>query len=203
MHLKIAPMTSKLCLWRLMTQMLWRINKVRGLRLKWSAGPPFFPLWQINFDPLKNGLKIFISKTCIFFIRNLRALHLFFAGTYIRIWGHLYSACIALQLYSALRFERLKRVQKSRAIPWEFWDEVFSLSMPSVCPRLTTVYLRNWNKLKSLLLNIWRLKFSLVVMLISLLKYFRDCHTSGVCSLLQLYNIWTYEQLPRFCFTIM
>ena len=52
----------------------------------------------------------------------------------------LYSAGIALQLYSALRFERLKRVQKSRAIPWEFWDEVFSLSMPSVCPHLTTVY---------------------------------------------------------------
>ena len=99
----------------------------------------FLPLWQITFDPLKNGLKIFISKTCIFFVRNLRALHLFFAGTYIRIWGHLFSAGIALQLYSALRFERLKRVQKSRAIPWEFWDEVFSLSMPSVCPHLTTV----------------------------------------------------------------
>ena len=47
---------------------------------------------------------------------------------------------IALHLYSALRFERLKRVQKSRAIPWEFWDEVFSLSRPSVCPHLTTVY---------------------------------------------------------------
>ena len=98
------------------------------------------PLWQITFDPLKNGLKIFISKTCIFFIRNLRALHLFFAGTYIRIWGHLFSAGIALQLYSALRFERLKRVQKSRAIPWDFWDEVFSLSMSLVCPHLTTVY---------------------------------------------------------------
>ena len=26
-----------------------------------------------------------------------------------------------------------------RAIPWEFWDEVFSLGMPSVCPHLTTV----------------------------------------------------------------
>ena len=98
-------------------------------------------LSQVTFDPLKNGLKIFISKTCIFFIRNLRALHLFFAGTYIRIWGHRYSVCIALQFYSALRFERLKRFQKSRAIPWEFWDEVFSLPIPSVCPHLTTVHL--------------------------------------------------------------
>ena len=67
-------------------------------------------------------------------------MHSLFASTYIRIWGYLYSAGIALQLYSALRFERQKRVQKSRVIPWEFWDEVFSLSMPSVCPHLTTVY---------------------------------------------------------------
>ena len=27
---------------------------------------------------------------------------------------------IALQLYSALRFERLKIIQKPRAIPWDF-----------------------------------------------------------------------------------
>ena len=96
-----------------------------------------------NFWSFKKRIKkIFINgaKLVFFFIRNLRALHLLFAGTYIRIWGHLYSACIALQLYSALRYERLKRVQKSRAIPWEFWDEVFSLPMPSVCPHLTTVW---------------------------------------------------------------
>ena len=96
-----------------------------------------------NFWSFKKRIKKNIhqwGKTCFFFIRNLRALHLLFAGTYIRIWGHLYSAGITLQLYSALRFERLKRVQKSRAIPWEFWDEVFSLSRPSVCPHLTTVY---------------------------------------------------------------
>ena len=100
------------------------------------------------------------GQTCFFFIRNLRALHLLFAATYIRIWGHLYSAGIALQLYSALRFERPKRVQKSRAIPWDFWDEVFSLSMPSVCPHLTTVCITVtwqyitwqsifWNRVKS------------------------------------------------------
>ena len=85
-----------------------------------------------NFWSFKKRIKkIFINgaKLVFFFIRNLRALHLLFAGTYIRIWGHLYSACIALQLYSALRFERLKRVQKSRAIPWEFWDEVFSFKI--------------------------------------------------------------------------
>ena len=102
------------------------------------------PPWQITFDPFKKkDQKICINgaKLVCFFIRNLRALHSLFAGTYIRIWGYLYSAGIALQLYSALRFERLKRVQKSRAIPWEFWDEVFSLSMPSVCHHLTTVYM--------------------------------------------------------------
>jgi hypothetical protein len=78
---------------------------------------------------------------CRYLYQNMRALHLLFAGTYIRIWGHLYSAGIALQLYSAVGFERLKWVQKSRAIPWDFWDEVFSLSVPSVCPHLTTVCL--------------------------------------------------------------
>ena len=46
-------------------------------------------------------------------------------------------------MYSTLRFEWLKWIQKLRAIPWEFWDEVFSLSMPSVCPHLTTVQLKS------------------------------------------------------------
>ena len=95
-----------------------------------------------DFWSIKKLIKKYLSmeqNLCFFFIRNLRAFHLLFAGTYIRIWGHLYSAGIALQLYSALRFERLKRVQKSRAIPCEFWDEVFSLLMPLVCPHLTAV----------------------------------------------------------------
>ena len=99
----------------------------------------FFASLTNSFWSFKKRIKNFHQQNLYFFIRNLRALHLFFAGTYIRIWGHLYSAGIALQLYSALRFERLKGVQKSRTIPWEFWDEVFSLSMPSVCPHLTTV----------------------------------------------------------------
>ena len=60
-----------------------------------------------NFWSFKNGIKNFHQQNLYFFIRNLRALHLFFAGTYIRIWRHLFSAGIALQLYSALRFERL------------------------------------------------------------------------------------------------
>ena len=49
---------------------------------------------------------------------------------------------IALQFYSALRFARLKRLKKLREITVDFWDKVFSLSMTltSVCPRLTTVY---------------------------------------------------------------
>ena len=114
----------------------------------------FLPLWQITFDLLKNGLKKYSSmeqNLVFFFIRNLRALHLLFAGTYIRIWGHLYSAGIALQLYFALRFERLKRVQKSRAIPWDFWEEVFSLSMPSVCPHLTTVWFEEQGTFEELL----------------------------------------------------
>ena len=117
------------------------LQKVNAMPSDFRWKKKVLPLWQIIFDPLKNGLKNIHqwSKTCCFFTKNLRALHVLFACTYIRIWGHLYSAGIALQLYSALRFERLKRVQKSREITWEFWDEVFSLSMPSVCPHLTTV----------------------------------------------------------------
>ena len=114
-------------------------NALRFLMKKKSFGPLTNNFWSSKKKGLKN---IHWSKTCFFHRKSDNILHLLFAGTYIRIWGHLYSAGIALQLYSALRFERLKRVQKSRAIPWEFWDEVFSLSMPSVCPHLTTVYLK-------------------------------------------------------------
>ena len=50
---------------------------------------------------------------------------------------------IALQLYSALILERLKIIylfkNQGQYIPLDFWDEVFYLSMPSVCPHLTTV----------------------------------------------------------------
>ena len=116
------------------------------------------------FVPLRNNFwsfkkiekKIFINekKTCLFHQKSEGILHLLFAGNTLKFERLKISSEIkgnfkldgnvleiALQLYSALRFERLKRVQKSRAIPWEFWDEVFSLSMPSVCPHLTTVYL--------------------------------------------------------------
>ena len=48
-------------------------------------------------------------------------------------------------MYSTLSFEWLKWIQKLRVIPWEFWDEVFSLSMPSVCPHLTTVCTSGFN----------------------------------------------------------
>ena len=101
-----------------------------------------FASFTIIFSSFKKQIKKFSSmeQNLFFFIRNLRDLHLFFAGNWIRIWGHLNSAGIALQLYSALRFEWLKSIQKSRAIPWDFWDEFFSLSMPSVCPHLTTVW---------------------------------------------------------------
>ena len=59
--------------------------------------------WWIFFNPFFKVSKAICQrgKTSFFFIRNLRALHLLFAGNYIRIWGHLYSAGIALQLYSA------------------------------------------------------------------------------------------------------
>ena len=41
------------------------------------------PLWQITFDPLKKRIKKYSSmeQNLFFFIRNLRALHLLFAGT--------------------------------------------------------------------------------------------------------------------------
>ena len=111
----------------------------------------FFASLTNNFWSFKKRIKKYSSmeqNLFVFFIINLKALHSLFAGTYIRIWGYLYSAGIALQLYSALRFERLKRVQKPRTIPWDFWDEGFSLSMPSVCPHLTTVHMGHQAKQK-------------------------------------------------------
>ena len=134
------------------------------------------------------------SKTCNFFIKNHMALHLLFAGTWIRIWGNLYFAGIALQLYSTLRFEWLKWIQKLRAIPWEFWDEVFSLSMPSVCPHLTTVYVTSgysvwfWSQYLELALMCFR-RANPRTMLLGLLiwpNYFYQCwghYNHGKCDL--------------------
>ena len=54
--------------------------------------------WWIFFNLFFKGSKVICQRgKKKIFMRNLRALHLLFAGTYIRIWGHLYSACIALQ----------------------------------------------------------------------------------------------------------
>ena len=66
-------------------------------------------------------------------------LHLLFTGTEIRIWGHLYFAGIAIQLYSALRFEGPKKNSKIKGNTMGFLRRSFS--MPLVCPCLTTVYL--------------------------------------------------------------
>ena len=88
------------------------------------------PLWQMTFDPLKKDKKYSSMEQNFFFSSGSEGiLLLLFTGTEIRIWGHLYAAGIALQLYSALRFEGLERIQKLRAIPWDFWDEVFSLTI--------------------------------------------------------------------------
>ena len=96
-------------------------------------------LWQITFDPLKNGLKIFISKTCIFFHQKSEGIAFIFCRyLYQNMRAFIFSRYCPLIVFCP-QIWKTKKFQKSRAIPWDFWDKVFSLSMPSVCPRLTTV----------------------------------------------------------------
>ena len=83
------------------------------------------------------------GKTCFFFHQKSEGI----AFTFCRYLYQNMRAFIFCRYCPPIVFcpqiWKLKRVQKSRAIPWEFWDEVFSLSMPSVCPHLTTVYAHN------------------------------------------------------------
>ena len=98
------------------------------------------PLWQITFDPLKNRLKNIYqwSKTCVFFHQKSEGI----AFTFCRYLNQNMRAFTFCRYCPPIVFyPPIWMIQKSRAIPWEFWDEVFSLSMPSVCPRLTTVWL--------------------------------------------------------------
>ena len=81
------------------TLILWfkYLQKVNAMPSDFRWKKKVLPLWQTTFDPLKNGLKKYSSmeqNLFFFFIRNLRALHLLFAGTYIRIWGHLHIFCM-------------------------------------------------------------------------------------------------------------
>ena len=120
-----------------------------------------FPLWQITFDSLKKYKKLFINGAkLVFFIRNLRAfLHLLFAGNALRFERlkrshHLFKNQGQFQIRwqcsrncppivfcpHIWKTKNNLSLQKSRAITVYFWDEVFSFSMPSVCPHLTTVY---------------------------------------------------------------
>ena len=68
-----------------------------------------------------------------------------FAFTFYRCWNQNMRSFIFCRYCPPIVFcpqiWKTKRTQKWRAITLNFWDEVFSLSMPSVCPRLTTVHL--------------------------------------------------------------
>ena len=95
----------------------------------------FLPLWQITFKiRIKSYLKR--EKTFIFHQKSEGILHSLFEGTWIRIWGHSeFIFCRYFPSESAGKYPPILRLISS-----DFWDEVFSLSMPSVCPHLTTVW---------------------------------------------------------------
>ena len=103
------------------------------------------PLWQITFDPLKNGLKNIHqwSKTCFFFHQKSEGI----AFTFCRYLYQNMRAFIFCRYCPPIVFcpqiWKTKKNQKWRAMTVYFWDEVFSLGMPSVCPHLTTVYSTN------------------------------------------------------------
>merc|ERR1712051_1091766 len=112
-------------------------------------------LCEITFDPLKKKRKKNYQwkKTCIFHQKSEGILHLLFAGNTLKFERLKISSEIkgnfkldgnvleiALQLYSALKVEKTTCHYFLREITVYFSDEVFSLSMPSVCPHLTTVY---------------------------------------------------------------
>ena len=119
----------------------------------------FCSIWWIFFNPFFKGSKVICQrgKTLFFHQKSEGILHLLFAGNTLKFERLKISSEIkgnfkldgnvleiALWLYSAPLIWNTKNnssLQKSRAITAYFWDEVISLSMPSDCPPLTTVYL--------------------------------------------------------------
>ena len=116
---------------------------------KVNAMPSDFWWKKKSFAPLTNNFWSFKKREKN--IYQCKKKNLSFSS---EIWGHFaFTFCRYLnQNMRAFTFCRYcppivfcpqiwktKRTQKSRAITLNFWDEVFSLSMPSVCPRLTTV----------------------------------------------------------------
>ena len=85
-----------------------------------------FPLWKIT---IKLGSKVIYQreKTSIFHQKSEGILHSLFAGTSIRICRYYHQ--------NLLQVKPSDLEEKTVY----FSDEVFSLSMPSVCPHLTTV----------------------------------------------------------------
>jgi len=115
-----------------------------------------------NFDPLKKEKKIINGKKLVFFEKNLSFFSEIwghFAFTFCRycpqIWkiknlfrnqGQFQIRWQCSRNYPPKVFcpqiwktKNNLSLQKSREIPIYFSDKVFSLSMPSVCPHLTTV----------------------------------------------------------------
>ena len=111
------------------------------------------PLWQITFDPLKNGLKNIHqwSKTCFFFIRNLRA----FCIHFLQVLKSEYEGILNLRVLPSVG----KYPQILRLISSDFWDEVFSL-------RIWGHSIQQW---------VWDLKRSYELRLLSALLRYLKC----------------------------
>ena len=120
------------------------LQKVNAMPSDFWWKKKVLPLWQITFDPLKNGLKNIHqwSKTCFFFHQKSEGIAFIFCR-YLNQNMRAFIFCrycppivLCPQIWKT---KNNLSLQKSREITVYFSDEVFSLSMPSVCPHLTTV----------------------------------------------------------------
>ena len=99
------------------------LQKVNAMPLDFWWKKFFLSLWEITFDPLKKEKNLFRNQGQ-FQIRRQCSRNCPLIVFCPQIW----------------KTKKNSSLQKLRAITVYFWDEVFSLGMPSVCPHLTTVY---------------------------------------------------------------
>ena len=103
-------------------------------------------LWEITFDPLKKEKKnIYQCKKNLSFSSEIWGHFAFTFCRYLNQNMRAFTFCrYCPPIVFCPQIWKTKRTQKSRAITLNFWDEVFSLSMPSVCPRLTAVFISKY-----------------------------------------------------------
>ena len=119
------------------------LQKVNAMPSDFRWKKKVLPLWQITFDPLKNGLKKYSSmeQNLFFFHQKSEGI----AFTFCRyLYQNMRASIFCMYCPPIVFCPQIGKTKKNSKIEGNtmvFWDEVFSLSMPSVCPHVTTVYL--------------------------------------------------------------